>query len=82
MVAEFKNVSNPATFGVEWTAGDNGSTFQLVNVRGQMTLMFGIKTAGAREWSAVPVVDPSRFMTSAPKTFAEFREIATAYVTA
>lgn len=77
----FQNVSNPAAFGVEWTSEESGTRFQLVNPRDTMSLAFGMRRAGNDRWSTTVVVDPSRFgMTAPPRTFAQFREIATAYV--
>ena len=78
---KFTNMTTPASFGVEWAAGDNGSQFQLVNPRGTASLLFGCKPKG-KGWMTTPVVDPSRFMEQAPKTFAEFERIARAYVDA
>jgi hypothetical protein len=77
------NVSNPAAFGVEWTAGDNGGStrFQLVNPRGTTTLLFGMRVEGRKSWTTTPVVDPSRFgLYAAPRTFRDFDEIARRYV--
>ncbi|MEO6085698.1 MAG: hypothetical protein ABIQ18_21530 [Umezawaea sp.] len=76
----FANVSNPAAFGVEWSAGENGNRYQLVNPRDTDGLIFGMKVEGAHQWSVVPVVDPTRFMDTAPKNFRSFLEVARAYV--
>jgi hypothetical protein len=62
MGKRFTNVSNLAAFGVEWTDEETGSTYQLVNPRGRMMLMFSIKTKPERGWSTVTVVTSSRFM--------------------
>ncbi|WNV90289.1 hypothetical protein [Umezawaea sp. Da 62-37] len=77
---QFANVSNPTAFGVEWSAGENGSQYQLVNPRGTEGLVFGMKVEGARQWSVVPVVDPTRFMDTIPRTFNDFLKVAKAYV--
>lgn len=83
MTTSLVNVSNPAAFGVEWKAGETGSRYQLVNVRGTTGLLFGVKVQGASGWSTMPVVDPSRFgMDSPPRTFAEFRKVAENYIDA
>lgn len=75
------NVSNPAAFGVTWVSDESGTRFQLVNVRGTGTLLFGMRVADASRWSTTPVDDPSRFgMTRPPRTFPEFHRIACAYV--
>lgn len=75
------NVSNPAAFGVEWVAGETGNTYQLVNIRGTMTLTMAVQHAGSTTWHRNDVVDPSRFgMESPPRTFKAFRAIANAYV--
>lgn len=83
LAPEYKltNVSNPAAFGVEWVAGENGNTYQLSNPRGTTALMFGTRHAGKTEWLNTTVTDPSRFgMTSAPRTFKAFSAIAYEYV--
>lgn len=78
---KIKNVSNPAAFAVEWEAGENGNTYQLVNPRGVLSLMFGAKNdREGRSWSHMQVVDPSRFMDAPPRNFKEFREIADRYI--
>jgi hypothetical protein len=75
-----QNVSNPAAFGVEWVSGENGNRFQLVNIRGTRSLMFGMSSDG-RPWTTTPVVNPERFgMSEPPKRFAEFLKVATSYV--
>ncbi|WAL67125.1 hypothetical protein ORV05_04875 [Amycolatopsis cynarae] len=75
------NVSNPASFGVEWVTGESESHCQMVNIRGTSSLLFGIKVRGT--WSTTPVVNPGRFgLTRPPKTFAEFRAIAEAFISA
>lgn len=77
------NMTTPAAFGVEWRAGENGTRFQLANPRGTRTLLFGAKPAGADQWMTTPVVEPSRFgMDTPPRTFAQFRRIADAYINA
>jgi hypothetical protein len=81
MTTRLHNVSNPAAFGIEWTHGDSGNTFQLVNARGTSGLMFGMRASGRGEWSTMRVVNPERFgMTRPPRTFAEFRAIAERYI--
>lgn len=83
MEVKYQNMTTPASFGVEWTAGDNGSRFQLANPRGTTGLLFGVLTEGKTEWSTTSVVEPSRFgLTDAPKTFAEFMKVVRAYVEA
>ncbi|ONI83481.1 hypothetical protein ALI22I_33840 [Saccharothrix sp. ALI-22-I] len=77
---KFANVSNPAAFGVEWSAGENGCRFQLVNVRGTTGLMFGMKAPGRDRWSSMAVVDPSRFLEATPRTYGDFLKVAHAYV--
>jgi len=73
----FVNVSNPAAYGVEWRSGT--SRYQLVNLRGTTSLIYGLNYGG--EWLTVPVVDPERFgLTEPPKSFSEFRAIAERYV--
>jgi hypothetical protein len=71
-----QNVSNPAAFGVEWSAGEN--RYQLVNQRGTSSLLFGSCVGGI--WNSTPVVDPERFGELPPKTFAQFRAIAETFV--
>jgi hypothetical protein len=81
MTVTFTNHSNPAAFGVEWTSEESGTRFQLVNPRGTTSLLFGMRAEGNDRWTTTRVVEPSRFgMTTPPRTFAHFREIATAYV--
>ncbi|OLF08552.1 hypothetical protein [Actinophytocola xanthii] len=77
------NMSTPASFGVEWRAGDHGTRFQLANPRGTRTLLFGAKPDGASQWITTTVVDPSRFgLNTPPRTFAQFRRIVDAYINA
>lgn len=77
------NMTTPASFGVEWRAGDHGTRFQLVNPRGTRTLLFGAKPTGTDRWMMTPVVDPSRFgMDDPPRTFAQFGKIVDAYINA
>lgn len=80
----YQNVSNPAAFGAEWAAGDNGNRFQLVNSRGTTSLMFGVQRAGREgpgEWVSTQVIAPERFgLVSPPRTWAEFLAIVRAYV--
>jgi hypothetical protein len=79
MAIKLTNVSNPAAFGVEW-AGESGKRYQLVNPRGTASLMMGAERHDGNGWANTPVSDPERFgMTSAPRTFAEFRRIAEAF---
>jgi hypothetical protein len=75
------NVSNPAAFGVEWSAGENGNRYQLANPRGTTGLLFGVKHEGSDKWLTTTVADPERFgMTASPTTFAQFRDVASRYV--
>jgi hypothetical protein len=75
----FVNVSNPAAFGVEWTAETN--RFTLVNPRGTTALWFGAYHDG--RWWRMDVVDPSRFgLTDPPTSFPEFMAIVRVYVQA
>lgn len=75
------NMSNPASFAVEWVAGDTGSHYQLVNIRGTTGLMFGARHEGSDQWVTTPVVDPSRFMEHPPKSFREFSAVARKFIT-
>ncbi|MCG8926634.1 hypothetical protein [Lentzea sp. CC55] len=75
----FKNVSNPAAFGVEWTAGNHGSRYQLVNPKGTSSLLFGVMVSGSKTWSTTPVIAPDRFLRATPETFGDFLEAARAY---
>lgn len=77
------NMSTPASFGVEWRAGEHGTRFQLVNPRGTRRLLFGTKPDGADRWMTTTVIDPSRFgLNTPPRTFAQFRRIVDAYINA
>lgn len=67
------NVSNPAAFAVEWS--EDCCRYQLVNLRGTSGLVFGLRRSGG-DWSTVRVENPERFLTVAPRTFADFREVA------
>ena len=79
-MVRFVNVSNPAAFGVEWTAGDHDNRYQLVNPRGTTGLMFGA-SYDKGPWLTTPVIDPERFgLTTPPRSFGEFRKIAEQYV--
>lgn len=75
-MVKFVNTSSPVAFGVEWEAETN--RYQLVNLRGEMSLVFGARTGDI--WSAMNVIDPSQFMDRPPKTFAEFEAVARSYV--
>lgn len=81
-VTQLTNVSNPAAFGVEWTAGETGNTYQLTNPRGTTNLLFSARHEGSIKWlPASSVVDPSRFgLTKPPTSFAAFRTVALAYI--
>lgn len=72
------NVSNPAAFGAQWTIG--GSNYQLVNLRGTASLLFGMRASDG-DWTTTPVAAPERFMTTAPRTYAEFRRAVEQFVT-
>jgi len=77
----YQNVSNPAAFGAEWAAGDNGNRFQLVNSRGTTSLMFGVLHENSTEWISTQVIEPGRFgLDSPPRTWAEFLAIVRRYV--
>jgi hypothetical protein len=79
----YRNVSNPAAFGVQWSAGENGNDFQLVNPRGTTGLLFGMRNTreGRSNWSTTSVVDPSRFGLNAPPTnYKEFLAVARSYI--
>lgn len=73
------NVSNPAVYGVEWAAGDAQNRYQLVNLRGTASLLFGVWDG--QTWMTTRVVDPSRFGLTHPcKSFREFEAVAQVYV--
>lgn len=74
---DLSNVSNPAAFGVEWER--DGSSCQLVNLRGTDGLLFGLRVEGRTDWVTTPVEEPGRFLTGVPSTFAEFRTAALAF---
>lgn len=77
----YTNVSNPAAFGVQWTAGDSDSTYQLANPRGTTQLLFGTRLKDDNRWHTTTVVDPSRFgMTKALKSLQAFMAIVRRYV--
>lgn len=77
------NVSNVAAFAVEWTAGDTGNTYQLINERGTRRVQVAARHAGADRWHTTEVTSPERFgMDVAPKTFAQFRAFALAFINA
>jgi hypothetical protein len=81
MTIHYVNMSTPASFGVEWSNGDNGSRFQLANPRGTGSLIFGVKPAGQDRWITTTVIDPSRFgMDKAPKSYAAFMTTVRKYV--
>lgn len=78
---EVINVSNPAAFAVQWTAGETGNTYQLLNPGGTAELTFGCKPAGRDRWRHTRVVAPERFgMTKPPKNHKESLSIARAYI--
>jgi hypothetical protein len=79
-MAKFRNMSNPAAFGAEWTDSE-GSRFQLCNPRGTASLMMGFWNADRGRWYNTSVAAPERFgMTSAPKSWREFAGIVTAFI--
>jgi hypothetical protein len=74
------NASNPASFGVEWTA-DSGSRYCLVNGRGSYRLTFGTRISADAPWVTTSVEDPARFgMTEPPKTFRAFLAVVEAFI--
>jgi hypothetical protein len=75
----YRNVSNPAAFGVEWTTQDTRHT--LVNPRGTTALWLGMHHDG--RWSRLDVLAPSRFgLSTPPRSFATFLTVVRAYVQA
>ena len=80
MTTGISNVSNAAAFGVEWTS-DSATTYQLVLAHGGTTLVLGSRRPGATEWITTVVVDPQRFgLTTPPKSFAKFKDIALRFI--
>lgn len=80
---QLTDVSNLAAFAVEWTAGESGNRYQLVNPRDSMTLWFGMWRDDEKRWATATVVDPSRFgMTQPPTSFRAFLTVANSYVNA
>lgn len=71
--------STPASYGVEWRHG-SGNRYQLVNLKGMMTLIFGAMPDGHDRWITTTVVDPSRFMDRPPATVKEFLSVVKRYV--
>lgn len=81
MSIKYVNVSTPAAFGVEWVNGDNGSTFQMVNIRGTGGLLFGVRLADSAKWITTPVIGPERFTDGEPiKTINQFMAVVRRYV--
>lgn len=77
----YTNMTTPASFGVEWIMGETGNRYQLINIRGTETLMFGVKRADGDRWHTTTVVDPSRFgLDSPPKSYRAFMEVVRRYV--
>jgi hypothetical protein len=75
------NTTNPASFGVEWEAGETGNSYALMCDRGTTALFFGVRTAQSDGWVSQKVIAPERFgLTAPPKTHAEFVKVAEAYV--
>lgn len=73
---QYRNMSTPASFGVEWKANNGTHSHQLVNIRGTTSLDYGIKAPATREWSTTRVVDPERFgLTQPPKDYTEFMTV-------
>lgn len=75
---QLKNVSNPAAFGIEWTACN--TRYQLCNPRGTSCLMMGIQTGGM-SWHTTTVVSPERFgLAGPPANWRMFLAIAKAFI--
>ena len=78
----FTNVSNPAAFGVEWTA-DSGSRYTMVNIRGTYGLTFGVRLTAEDPWITTRVDGAERFgLTEPPATYRAFLAIVTSFVLA
>lgn len=80
---KYTNMSLPASFGVEWSAGEPANRHQLSNPRGTTTLVYGFKSADSDTWSTMTVTHVYRFgLTDPPTNFKEFMHIVRAYVEA
>lgn len=81
MSIQYVNKSNPSCWGVEWSNGDNGSRFQLANIRGTGGLLFGVLPEGRDEWITQSVIAPERFTGGKDiKSFNGFMAVVRAYV--
>ena len=74
------NVSNPASFGIEWTS-ETGTLYQMANPRGTRSLYMGARPVGRTNWVTQLVSAPERFgLTEPPTTFEAFQSIVQAFL--
>lgn len=77
---KYTMIPTPAAIAVEWE--DDGSTYQLVGLRGTSTLLFSMRPEGGSWLTPAPVVRPERFLPGKVRTTKDMKAVADAWFAA